>query len=403
MNRPLNVVLVCPAASGGHPLYVSELAAALSRLPQEVCLDVVAPENLDDRFRSTLYPIHDVLPAWSEPGSKIVLARQIRLAGHILRTERACIRWLRQRPNVDIVHFQSLFWLNAPLMRGYRRLNAALVDTVHNLKPHRYAAVMPHKLEDRIASWMLRQCDGLLVHTEALRREAVELLGSRRPPVFVTPHGLFQPASAKTLVSLRERLSWRKMLLFGTVRRDKGPHVALEALKRLEGFHLTIAGAIDEPSYWHDSILPLLAELRRMGRSVEVIERFVADEEMADLFARHSFALLPYTRDFHAQSGVLHVAIGLDTPVVSTAVGGLVETISQWAIGELAPPETPEALAAAVRRLLDRDPQALEKNLQAAREGLSWDRTARATVEAYRQIRNGAANPDPCTPGRKTP
>ncbi len=385
----MNVVLICPAPTGGHPLYITELAMALARLgeQEDVCLEVVAPADLEDRFRSTLYPVYDILPAWMEPRTKSRLARQMKLAAHIVRVEHACIRWLRRRPEIDLVHFQGLFWLNAIQMRGYRRLDASLVNTVHNLKPHRYSGIMPRKLEDRISLWMLRQCDGLLVHTEALRCEAAELLGGRHPPVFVTPHGLFQPVSSKNVASLRERLSWKKMLLFGTVRHDKGPHVALEALKALEGFQLTIAGRIDEPAYWRDRVLPMVAELRRMGRSVEVIDRFVSDEEAADLFATHSFAVLPYTRDFHAQSGVVHLAIGLETPVVSTSVGGLAETISQWGIGEIAPPESPEALVAAVHRLCDRDPELLKERLREARAGLSWDGTARLTVEAYRKIR----------------
>jgi glycosyltransferase involved in cell wall biosynthesis len=389
LNSPMNVVLVCPVPNGGHALYISELAAALARLPEDVCPEVVAPADLEDRFRSTLYPLHTVLPAWFEPKIKTSFARQLKLAAHILRVEHTCIQWLRQRPKTDIVHFQELFWLSAPQMRAFRRLDASLVDTVHNLKPHRYSGVMPRKLEDAISLWMMRQCDGLLVHTEALHREACELLGGRHPPIFVAPHGLSQPVSAKNIAALRERLSWRRMLLFGTIRRNKGPHVALQALKTLDGFHLTIAGRIDEPAYWQDRILPMVAELRRMGRSVEIIDRFVSDDETADLFAAHSFALLPYTRDFHAQSGVLHLAIGLQTPVVSTSVGGLPETISRWDIGEIAPPEAPDALAAAIRRLCDRNPDTLDKNLHEAREGLSWNHAARITVEAYRKVRSG--------------
>jgi glycosyltransferase involved in cell wall biosynthesis len=396
LNSPMNVVLVCPVPSGGHALYISELAAALARLPEDVCLQVVAPTDLEDRFRSTLYPVRTVLPAWVEPTTKVPLARQLRLAVYIIRSEDACIKWLKRRPEIDIVHFQGLFWLNAAQMRGYRRLNASLVNMVHNLKPHRYAGIMPRKLEDGISLWMLRQCDGLLVHTEALRCEAAELLGARHPPIFVTPHGLFSSALPSRLASLRERLSWKKMLLFGTVRHDKGPHVALETLKALEGFHLTIAGRIDEPAYWRDCILPMVAELRGMGKSVEIIDRFVSDEEAAELFAAHSFAILPYTPDFHAQSGVLHLSIGLRTPVVSTSVGGLPETISRWDIGEIAPPDAPDGIAAAIRRLCDRSPEILEKNLDAAREGLSWDHTARLTVEAYRKIRDGSAHSNTC-------
>ena len=312
--------------------------------------------------------------------------RRWKLGCHILDHERACVAWLRQQRGIDVVHFQSLFWLAAPLMRSYRRLGVRLVNTIHNLRPHRYSGVMPRRVEDAISNWMLRQCDGLLVHTEELRRGAIELLGPRHPPIFVTPHGVFRPAAASNPPPLRERLRWKKALLFGTVRRSKGPHTAMAAMKRLDGFQLTIAGHRHEAAHWRQTIEPLLAELRAAGKTINVINEYISDEAAAELFAQHSFALLPYTNEFHSQSGVLHLAIGLETPVVATTVGGIGETIKKWDVGETASPESPEELAAAITRLYARDPDALAAKLRGAAEGLSWDETARRTVEAYRTI-----------------
>ena len=124
----MNVVLVCPVPSGGHALYITELATALTRLPENVRVEVVAPSDLEDRYRTGLYPVHTVLPVWPASQPKNVLARQMTLASYSLRFERACVRWLRQRPEIDVLHFQSLYWLDAPLMYCYRRLGAALVN-----------------------------------------------------------------------------------------------------------------------------------------------------------------------------------------------------------------------------------------------------------------------------------
>jgi glycosyltransferase involved in cell wall biosynthesis len=48
-------------------------------------------------------------------------------------------------------------------------------------------------------------------------------------------------------------------------------------------------------------------------------------------------------------------ALAVGTPVVSTAVGGVPEVVSDGDNGLLVPPNDPDALAAALRRMLDDD------------------------------------------------
>jgi glycosyltransferase involved in cell wall biosynthesis len=104
---------------------------------------------------------------------------------------------------------------------------------------------------------------------------------------------------------------------------------------------------------------------------------------LCKLFAEHSFVLLPYTKGFEAQSGVLHMAIALKTPLVVTDVGALGEIVSMLGIGEIASPEDPEQLAHAVRKLYQWDPNQLVDNLDVANKQLSWDEAARVTVNSY--------------------
>jgi glycosyltransferase involved in cell wall biosynthesis len=382
----VNVAMISFDPAGGHPLYVDAVLTALAGLDRpDLRGSLVAPRDLEVRFRNRPYPIHDVLPSSPQRGTAPRPIWRVRQAWHFLRTNVTCLRWLK-RQNLDVIHFQTFFWLSAPFVPRYRRLGIPLFLTIHNIRPHKYSAPMPPSCEDALSRWMWRQYDGLFVHTDELRNEAIEFLGPHHPPIFVSPHGLFLPSGTTEFRSLRERFSWKKMLFFGNIRRDKGLHTALTAMKSLEGFHLTIAGERVEPAYWQTCIEPLLANLRTAGKSIEIIDRFVPEEETANLFARHSFVLLPYTPDFHSQSGVLHLAMGMNTPIVATDVGGIQEILSRCGAGETALPESADALVAAVTRLYTRDPADLEANLQAARERLSWSRAARVTAEAYETV-----------------
>jgi glycosyltransferase involved in cell wall biosynthesis len=122
---------------------------------------------------------------------------------------------------------------------------------------------------------------------------------------------------------------------------------------------------------------------------VELIDRFIQDEQMGRIFGQSSLVVLPYA-SFAAQSGVLHDALAYGLPVVVTDVGALGESVLRWGIGEVVPPEDDVALAAAVREMLipHRYAQA-SRAVERVRSDLSWDHSAKIMIEAYR-----SANPE---------
>lgn len=79
-------------------------------------------------------------------------------------------------------------------------------------------------------------------------------------------------------------------------------------------------------------------------------------------------------------------AMACETPVVASAVGGILEVVEDGTTGYLVPPGRPDDLAAALRRLLD-DPGAARAMGQAGRrrveERFSWARVAARTEEVY--------------------
>jgi glycosyltransferase involved in cell wall biosynthesis len=140
--------------------------------------------------------------------------------------------------------------------------------------------------------------------------------------------------------------------------------------------------------------MPLISSLRHNGAKIELIPEFVPENSLCKLFAEHSFVILPYTKGFEAQSGVLHMAIALKTPLVVTNVGALGGIVSSLRIGEIASPEDPDQLALSIKKLYQWDPNQLAYNLDVARKQLSWDEAAQVTVNSYlTQLRAGKQEP----------
>jgi glycosyltransferase involved in cell wall biosynthesis len=82
-------------------------------------------------------------------------------------------------------------------------------------------------------------------------------------------------------------------------------------------------------------------------------------------------------------------AMACGSPVVGTAVGGLLDTVEHEVTGLLVPPHRPDALAAAIGRLLADDGRRLAMGEQAARRArrlYDWRRVGRATLDVYRSL-----------------
>ena len=140
--------------------------------------------------------------------------------------------------------------------------------------------------------------------------------------------------------------------------------------------------------------------LRAGGAEVELIDRFVPEGEVARLFATHGAIVLPYTRQFVAQSGVVFMALAHGLPVVASTAGGLRELLGEFPIGTTFEGESPEALAGAVARLHDGGHrEELGRQIQAARRRFTWTAAAGATIAGYAAAREAVADVNDCALG----
>jgi len=129
----------------------------------------------------------------------------------------------------------------------------------------------------------------------------------------------------------------------------KGVDVLLKAVARLAGefpsLRLLVVGAAISPEEAGD--------MNQLARTLGVADRVVwldFRDDVPDLLAATDIYCQPSRRD--AMPFATIEAMGAGVPVVASRVGGLCETVVDGQTGALVPPESPEALAAALAGLL---------------------------------------------------
>ena len=167
-----------------------------------------------------------------------------------------------------------------------------------------------------------------------------------------------------------------ELLFVGRLVERKGVHVLLEALARLEpGWRvlLRVVGGGPERE-------PLERRAAELGVAERVrFEGFVSREELQARFAGCDAFVLPAVVDAKGDTEGLGVvlleAMSYGKPVIASAAGGIVDIVRDGRNGLLVPPGEPDALAGAVRTLLDAPGRAAEMGA-AGREdveaGFSW-------------------------------
>jgi glycosyltransferase involved in cell wall biosynthesis len=279
------------------------------------------------------------------------------------------ISWKRTVRNVmafapDLAIIPAWTFFVAPALGwiawALRRHGIRIEMVVHNAFAHEEST-----WKGGLMRFQLGQADRLVVHNasvaEGLGRHGVHA------PVAVCPHPLYEdyPEPKGTL----QRRAPLELLFFGLVRRYKGLDTLLRALARAgrDDVRLTVAG-----EFWTG-----LEEAKRLiadgglDAAVELIPRYVSDEETAELFARADAVVAPYSSA--TGSGVLALAQRYARPVIASDIPSLREAVVPGETGWLFPAGDVEALAS----LLSKEVRpgliaAMEQSLQALRANPSW-------------------------------
>ena len=279
------------------------------------------------------------------------------------------LRYLdQQRPTVVVLE-----WWTGAVLHTYLRLaryaarhGARVILEWHEGQDAGEAALPgARRYVQTLMPRLLSTVDAHVVHSDFDMREIKDAFRLGEAPVRVIPHGPYdhltglaasqesQSARHESQVAPGTDGSPLRLLYLGVVRPFKGVEdlvTAFSGLGRDQAirFRLCVVGET-----WEGWTAPAEAIARSPHSDlIERVDRYVTDGEVAAFFGQADAVVLPYHRS--SSSGPLQIAMSAGLPVVTTAVGGLVEAVQQYPGAILVPPRDPAALRQALSQLLER-------------------------------------------------
>ena len=312
----------------GGQLVALRLAAAARDAGHDVRFVAPARGAFTERAEGEGFPVHVV-----------DVGRLHRVRGLL------ALRALLRRERVDLLHTHTLAAANTLGRAGARLAGARVVSHLH-LETHFRAATAP----------LLRTADNLsarLAHALVAVSEDTKRVYERQgypQRIEVVYNGVDAPSANGDAV--RARLGVPEGVpLVGEVGRlcdVKGQRELIAALAQVPDARAVLVGADLEQGGAYER------ELEREAERFGVRDRVVfagRREDVADVLAELDvFALPSWTEGLPL---VVLEAMAQRRPVVATPVGGTPEVVVDGETGLLVPPRDPDALAAALRRLLD--------------------------------------------------
>lgn len=287
----------------------------------------------------------------------------------------------------DVVHVTGAQEWNPFLGAILRKRNIPVVYTVHDVIHHEG---VPGYF--RVTEAIFRKLpSGFVVLTGESKRQ-LAAQGVDETKIRVIPHGVYdffrrtqsdEPDSqgADGTDAPTDDSKPKTILFFGRIEPYKGLPILLDAFAPLAaaypGWRLVIAGSGDVSAYRERLDHP----------QIELINRFVSDEEVETLMKSAEIVALPYLSA--TQSGVIPTAFPFEKAIVATAVGGIPDMIRDGETGLLVEPNNPASFRNALERLIQ-DAELRAKLGKAgadfARVNLSWDAIAAQHVAFYQDL-----------------
>ena len=145
------------------------------------------------------------------------------------------------------------------------------------------------------------------------------------------------------------------ILSFGLIREYKGIPLLIESFNTLmtqfdshlqNTIHLHIVGEIWDEK---DRILSLI-KASPFRKNIRLLAKYVPDSSIPEIFSQAQLLVLPYLRG--TQSGVAHLGMNYNLPIITTDVGGFAETLSTYDNKVIIPPQDGQALVQAMYNMI---------------------------------------------------
>lgn len=243
-----------------------------------------------------------------------------------------CVDLVRTRPKAVHVNsgYPALF-LIYPFFILFRS-----VFTVHDVVPHegeRRVKKIFHFFQLFLVSIFFRV---IIVHSERMKNDFPFFVNRKK--VHVVPHIHYSFLTRGAIQDRTKEGGRLSVLFFGRILKYKGLEYLVKAFEALHPneYELRIAG---------EGVI----DFDIKGRNISVINRFIEDREMVELFLWADVVAVPYISA--SQSGVVYLSFAFRRPVIATDVGSLPDVVQHGCNGLLVRPGDVRQLANALRQM----------------------------------------------------
>ncbi|GLZ10170.1 glycosyl transferase [Actinomadura sp. NBRC 104425] len=376
-----------PAEPGVQHVFVADLAARLGAQGHHVTV-YTRRDDPDLPARVRLEPgvtVEHVPAGPARPIPRDQLLPWIPDFGHYLGE-----RWVDDQPEITHAHFwmSGLAALQAIRHLGGRRV--PMVQAYHALGTveHRHGGAEDTGPAGRIRlERAIGQAADAVIATSSEQAEELVRMGVPRERITIVPCGVdleFFSPDGPADPSRRGR----RLLMLSRLGERHGVDTAIQALPRIPGAELIVAGG---PPYERIDEDPDVQRLRRLAEEAGVARRvaFLGRVTRAEVPRLLRSADLVVTLPWYEPFGMVPLeAMACGVPVVATAVGGHLDTVIDGVTGVHVAPRKPEQTARVIRSLLADPTRRAAMGFAGsdrARSRYSWDRIALETVKAYRR------------------
>jgi len=369
MHIAINCLAVPPRPYGGGN-YIRRLVGHLSKIDTDNQYTVYVSSTNSHHF-SELGPNFNFVSSYSH--------RPLR----ILWEQTGLPRDLSHR-KIDVFHGPAFV---SPWVKVCPQVTT-IFDMTWFLFPEKHTFVKRHYFKTMIPR-SVRQSDVIIAISESVKKDIVRILDVPPEKVEVTYLGKeesFKPVrSAERLGRVRAKygLTGKAVLFVGVVEPRKNLVRLIQAFTRLKALHgdyrLVIAGGFG----W--DYKEVLKAARESGiRERVLFTGFIPDEDLPELYNAAEVFVYPSLYEGFGLPVLEAMACGI--PVITSNVSSMPEVAGD--AGILVDPRSTADLAQALDRVLADSTlrkQMREKGLERSRL-FSWEKTARQTLEIYRQV-----------------
>jgi len=250
------------------------------------------------------------------------------------------------------------------------------VAIADNIIPHE-----KHFFDIPLARFFVRRQSGIVTLSHSVEQELHQICPEAKS--LTIPHPLYSnfgertdTLKARKKLGMRgsdeEILSRKVLLFFGLIRDYKGLDLLLEAMPLLDGSYTLVVAGENYGSFEKYSQIINSERFAPVRNNLILVNRYIPDGEVKVFFSAADVSVLPYRSA--TQSGISSISWNFDVPLITTPVGGLVESVGQAGTGMLTESVSAKGVADAVKKYFaENKKEDYLYNISRLKRELSWE------------------------------